>query len=219
MRRISVVIADRYPVVLLGLMKVLEAHPDFAVVACCTDGISCIEAMRRLAPDITVLDLPMSGSNGFEVLNAANSENLPTRLVFFTASIQNHELNMAAVGRAFGVIMKDAPPEILARSLRQVADGQRLLPLLSLDDVSLLQMKSAITDNALSMLTDRERQIVHLVSEGLSNKVIGRRLNVADGTIKQHLHHIYQKLEIDNRTALAALAISLPDRRDLADEG
>lgn len=68
------------------------------------------------------------------------------------------------------------------------------------------------------MLTDRERQIMRLVSEGLSNKAIGRRLNIADGTIKQHLHHIYQKLEIDNRTVLAALAISLPDRGGLSEE-
>ena len=59
----------------------------------------------------------------------------------------------------------------------------------------------------LTVLTDRERQIMSLVSEGLSNKEIGRRLNIADGTIKVHLHHIYQKLEISNRTVLAALAI------------
>jgi two-component system nitrate/nitrite response regulator NarL len=62
------------------------------------------------------------------------------------------------------------------------------------------------------MLTDRERQIMRLVSEGLSNKEIGRRLNIADGTIKVHLHNIFQKLEISNRTVLAALAISYSDR-------
>jgi two-component system nitrate/nitrite response regulator NarL len=66
----------------------------------------------------------------------------------------------------------------------------------------------AITENVLTVLTDRERQIMGLVSEGLSNKEIGRRLNIADGTIKVHLHHIFQKLEISNRTVLAALAIS-----------
>jgi two-component system, NarL family, nitrate/nitrite response regulator NarL len=65
-----------------------------------------------------------------------------------------------------------------------------------------------VSDNALTVLTERERQIMRLVSEGLSNKEIGRRLNISDGTIKQHLHHIYQKLEISNRTVLAALAIS-----------
>ncbi|MDH2355974.1 response regulator transcription factor [Bradyrhizobium sp. SSUT112] len=68
------------------------------------------------------------------------------------------------------------------------------------------------TENALTALTDRERQIMRLVSEGLSNKEIGRRLNIADGTIKVHLHNIFQKLEISNRTVLAALAISQQDR-------
>jgi two-component system nitrate/nitrite response regulator NarL len=63
----------------------------------------------------------------------------------------------------------------------------------------------------LTVLTDRERQIMRLVSEGLSNKEIGRRLNIVDGTIKVHLHHIFQKLEISNRTVLAALAISHDD--------
>ena len=61
-------------------------------------------------------------------------------------------------------------------------------------------------------LTDRERQIVRMVSEGLSNKEIGRRLNITDGTTKVHLHHIFQKLDVGNRTALAALAISLNDK-------
>jgi two-component system nitrate/nitrite response regulator NarL len=92
------------------------------------------------------------------------------------------------------------------KSLQQVADGQRLFPLPSSDQVSPEQ--SGGTANALTVLTNRERQIMCLVSEGLSNKEIGRRLNIGDGTIKVHLHHIYEKLEISNRTALAALAIS-----------
>jgi two-component system, NarL family, nitrate/nitrite response regulator NarL len=66
----------------------------------------------------------------------------------------------------------------------------------------------AITEKPAQALTDRERQIMRLASEGLSNKEIGRRLNLTDGTIKVHLHHIFQKLEVTNRTALAALAMS-----------
>ena len=219
MRRTSVVIADRHPVILQGLTKVLEAQSDFAVVACCGDGTSCLEAIRNLRPEIAVLDISMSGLNGLEILAIASSENLPTRLVFFTAAIESDELAMAAVGGAYGVILKDVAPEILLQSLRQVADGQRLLPLLSFDEAApRLRIKNALSENALTELTDRERQIMRLVSEGLSNKAIGRRLNIADGTIKQHLHHIYQKLEIDNRTVLAALAISLPDRLALPEE-
>jgi two-component system, NarL family, nitrate/nitrite response regulator NarL len=76
----------------------------------------------------------------------------------------------------------------------------------------------ATMENAVTTLTDRERQIMRLVSEGLSNKEIGRRLNITDGTIKVHLHHIFQKLEISNRTVLAAFAISHNDRMHLAED-
>jgi len=219
MRRTSVVIADRHPVVLQGLMKVLETQPDFTVVACCSDGMSCIEAMRNLMHDIAILEISIPELTGLEILDIANSENLATRLVFFTASIDGDELAMAAVDGGYSVILKDATPEILVQTLRQVASGQRLLPHLSSDPATpRSQTKIALSRNALAVLTDRERQIMRLVSEGLSNKAIGRRLNIADGTIKQHLHHIYQKLEINNRTVLAALAISHADHGPLPEE-
>jgi two-component system nitrate/nitrite response regulator NarL len=219
MRRTSVLIADRHPVVLQGLMKVLETQPDFTVVACCSDGTSCVEAMRSLMPDIAILEISMPGLTGLEILAIANSENLATRLVFFTASIDGRELAMAAVDGGCSVILKDTTPEILVQALRQVAGGQRLLPQPSSDQATPRpQTKIALGENALAVLTDRERQIMRLVSEGLSNKAVGRRLNIADGTIKQHLHHIYQKLEINNRTVLAALAISHPDYGHLPEE-
>ena len=208
MRCTSVVIADRHPVVLQGLMKVLRAEGGFEIVASCGDGTSCIDAIRNLGPEIAILDISMPGLTGLEILTIANSESLSTRLVFFTASIEDRELVMSATAGAYGIIPKDVEVEILVQSLRQVADGQRLLPVPSAQAVSREQRNIAVTDNALTVLTDRERQIMRLVSEGLSNKEIGRRLNIADGTIKQHLHHIYQKLEISNRTVLAALAIS-----------
>src|SRR6266446_8306814 len=191
------------------MMKALGAEGGFEVVASCNDGRSCIEAIRNLLPDIAILDMSLPVLTGLEILTIANSESLRTRLVFFTASIEDRELVMSAAAGAYGIIPKDVELDILLQSLRQVADGQRLLPLPSSDQaVSREQSNIAVSDNALTVLTDRERQIMRLVSEGLSNKEIGRRLNISDGTIKQHLHHIYQKLEISNRTVLAALAIS-----------
>ena len=209
MRCTTVVIADRHPVVLQGLRNVLGAQYDFKVIACFTDGTSCIEAIRSLVPDIAILDVSMPDLTGLEILAIANSENLSTRLVFFTASSADRELIIAAAAGAYGVILKDAAPEALVQSLQQVADGQRLLPLPSSDrSVSSGQRNGAIAENVLKVLTDREREIMRLVSEGLSNKAIARRLNISHGTIKVHLHHIYQKLEINNRTVLAALALS-----------
>ena len=217
MRCTSVVIADRYPVVLLGLSAVLAAHRDFNIVASCSDGTSCIEALRNLAPNIAILDVSMPGVTGLEILSIVNSENLSTRLVFLTASDEDSDLVMSAAADGYSVIPKDVAPEVLVQSLRQIAEGQRLLPLLS-SEQAISRGQSAITGNALTTLTDRERQIMRLVSEGLSNKEIGRRLNIADGTIKVHLHNIFQKLEISNRTVLAALAISQNDRSSPPDD-
>jgi len=206
MRCINVLIADRCPVVVQGLKSALGARHNFKLVACCSDGMSCIEAIRSLRPDIAILDIAMPGLTGLEILSIVNSEGLSTRLVFFTASVEDSELVKSAAAGFYGVILKDAPLEFLVKSLQRVADGQRLIPLPSSDQVS--REQSAGTENALTVLTDREHQIMCLASEGLSNKEIGRRLNISDGTIKVHLHHIYEKLQISNRTALAALAIS-----------
>jgi len=217
MRCTSVVIADRHPIVLHGLSQLLGGHCDFSVVACCSDGVSCIEALRKFVPDIAVLGVSIPGVTESEILSIINSEKLSTRPVFFTASDEDCELVMAAAADGYSVITKDATPEVLLQSLREVATGQRILPLLS-PEQSMSREQSAIAENALTTLTERERQIMSLVSEGLSNKEIGRRLNISDGTIKVHLHHIFRKLEINNRTVLAALAISQNDRASAAED-
>jgi two-component system nitrate/nitrite response regulator NarL len=129
MRCTRVVIADRHPVVLQGLTNVLRAESGFKVVACCSDGTDCIEAIRSLVPDIVILDISLPGLTGLEILTIANSESLSTRLVFFTASVEDRELVISAAAGAYGVILKDVELEILVQALRQVADGQRLLPL------------------------------------------------------------------------------------------
>jgi RNA polymerase sigma factor (sigma-70 family) len=209
MRRTRLVIADRYPVVLQGLTSLFAAHYDFKIVASCSDGRSCIEAMRNLAPHVAIVDVSMPDLTGLEILAIANAENLSTRLVFFTASIEHGELVAATAAGTCSVIPKDAEPEILVESLRQVANGWRLLPLLRSELVISREEQSDVAaESVLAVLTDREREITRLVSEGLSNKAIARRLNISQGTIKVHLHHMYQKLEINNRTALAALAMT-----------
>jgi two-component system nitrate/nitrite response regulator NarL len=155
-----------------------------------------------------------------EILAIANAENLPTRLVFFTASAEERDLVLSAAAGAYGVIMKDVTPEILVKSLQQVADGQRVLPPLPLPSPDQMSSEQrAVAENALTVLTDRERQIMRLVSKGLSNKEIGRRPKISEGTTKVHLHHTYQKLGISNRTVLAALAISQNEITHAGDQG
>jgi len=176
MRCTSVVIADRYPVVLLGLSAVLAAHRDFNIVASCNDGTSCIEALRNLAPNIAILDVSMPGVTGQEILSIVNSEKLSTRLVFLTASDEDSDLVMSAAADGYSVIPKDVAPEVLVQSLRQIAEGQRLLPLLSSEQAT-SRGQSAITGNALTTLTERERQITAMVLNLLTLDKIGREEN------------------------------------------
>jgi len=199
----SVLIADQYPVVLQGLSSVLGTLPDFTVVARCTDKETLIDAIRIFMPDIAILDISMPGIGWREIHSIANSKSLgmrSTRVVLFTASAEEDKLVTLATAGAYGFIAKDAEPELLVQALRQVANGQRLLPL--------SRSGRASTGRNARLLTERERQIMRWVSEGLSNKEIARQLNISEGTIKVHLHHIFEKLAIKHRTALVALAKS-----------
>src|SRR6516162_8937353 len=195
-----VVIADPYPVILKGLATVLDAEPDFRIVAHCADGVSCIEAIREVLPDIAIVDVSLP-----EILAVISSEGLPTRMVLFTA-LEERELRLFHARGVHAVVRKDADPQSILQTLRQVASGQKVL-----------QQPGGDAEKAITALTDRERQIMRLVSEGLSNKEIGRRLRITDGTIKVHLHHIFEKLNVYRRTALAALYFSPGNRKKLPD--
>ncbi|MBR1172811.1 response regulator transcription factor [Bradyrhizobium sp. KB893862 SZCCT0404] len=211
MARTNVVIAHRHPIVLEGLSMVLGALADFKIVASCESTPSCIDAINNLAPDIAIVDPAMPECAELLAFSSHASQNrLPeshsTHLIFFGSS-EDCALVLESGPPTCSIILTDAEPEALVGFLRRIADGDSLAPLASPDPV-VSQEERANTDDMLATLTDRERQIMHLVSKGLSNKEIGRRLNIADGTIKQHLHNIFQKLEVSNRTVLAALAIA-----------
>nr|WP_229173125.1 response regulator transcription factor [Bradyrhizobium sp. CCBAU 51753] len=182
---------------------------DFEIVASCSDGASCVEAIRNSGSDIALLEDAFPDVTSAEILAMIDGERLSTRVVFFAAEAQQGELAPPLAAGACNVISKHASPETLVQSLRVVAEGGTVLVGLAPGLVpAAKEADGAVVDNVLAVLTDREREIMRLVSEGLSNKAIARRLNLSQGTIKVHLHHIYQKLEINNRTALAALAMS-----------
>ena len=199
------VIADGCPVFLSGLISILGSEHDFDVVASCRNGIESLQAIRDLSPDIALLESSMPIASGVKVLASAISERSQTRIVLLAAP--EELLSIFAVSNgAYGIVPRDVLPEVLIHDLRQVAAGRRL-PI----RVSRPGGAHTTTDNSektLAVLTMRERQIARLVSAGLPNKEIARQLNLTAGTIKVHLHNIYQKLVINNRTTLTALAIS-----------
>ena len=199
------VVADGCPVFLCGLISVLRSEHDFDVVARCRNGAESLQAIRDLSPDIALLDSSMPTASGVNVLASAISEGSQTRIVLLAAPAELQSIFTVASG-AYGIVPRDVLPEILIRDLRQVAAGQRLSIRASRSGEA--HTTTDTSEKALAVLTSRERQIVKLVSAGLPNKEVGRQLNLTAGTIKVHLHNIFSKLTINNRTALTALVVS-----------
>jgi two-component system nitrate/nitrite response regulator NarL len=206
--RNSVVIVDRNPTFLRGLASVLQAERDFAVVASCQNEAECIAAVRALSPSLALLDLSASDLSGLQVLAAVRTEAFPTRVVFLSSSATAADAARVFSMGASGVLPKEGAPQSLVRWLRQVMSGQLLVPL-AVGNARMSRLRGASEEQVIA-LTARERQIMELVSTGLSNREVGERLHISEGTIKVHLHHIFQKLSIRNRTTLANLGRMRP---------
>ncbi|MDP1869768.1 MAG: response regulator transcription factor [Bradyrhizobium sp.] len=206
-RRIRLVIADRQPIVLQGVRSVFAAQHDFEIVASCSDGTSCLEAIRNLAPDVALLADTLPCLTASEILAIAKAENLPTRLVFFTESESDDDLIAAIAAGACSAISKYANPDTLLRSVRLMTERSASPEQSQCLSPNGKEADGAKIEKMLGGLTHRERQIARLVSEGMSNKEIAHQLNVSHGTVKVHLHNIFQKLEISNRTVLATIAL------------
>jgi DNA-binding NarL/FixJ family response regulator len=203
MEAISIVVTDDHPAVLHGVVDVLEANSDMTVVAACPDGTAALRAIRQLAPMVAVVDILMPGLNGLDVVASISAERCPTNVVVLTATASEEQLLTAIAGGAKGIVFKDAALPELVQCVRRVAAGGQWLPS-NLINAALARGAR----QAAEPLTNRERQIVEMVAEGLSNKEIGRRLDLSEGTVKVHLHNVYRKLGVNNRTALAAMAIT-----------
>ena len=207
LRKIRLVVADDHPVVRHGLINLLSTEMEITIVAICANGAECIAAIRKHAPDIALVDMVMPVMGGLDVLAAAQAEKLPTRIVLLAGAPADAEIVGAASGGAFGFIVKDAAPDELLSCLHAVSRGERWLPAELIEKAQAReterQSECALIDTTLSR---REREVMLLIGESLSNKETGQRLRLSEGTVKLHLHSIYSKLGLRNRTALAALA-------------
>ena len=213
---ISIVVADDHPVVLHGVADVLRFHPDMNIVAVCSDGATAFDAIRRWSPNVAVLDISMPGMSGLDVLAGIAADGLATKVVLLTATASERQLLRAIAEGVQGIVLKEQALTELVQCVRSVAEGRQWLPLNLVDAALERETRRRSSSHSLvQLLTVREREVSLLVAEGLSNKEVGRRLELSEGTVKIHLHNIYQKLQVNNRTSLAALAIANRDELEL----
>ena len=203
MRRIRIALADDHPFILDGLEQLFRGESDCEVVARCLDGTAALEAVERYRPDVLVLDVRMPRMDGIELLRTLREHDVPTKVVLLTASLDDARLLEAFRLGARGLVLKESAPRLLAQSVRQVASGEESWNGKAIAGALrvVLQREQAVAA-ASSTLTPREVEVARMVASGLRNKEIASRLDITEGTVKFHLHGIYEKLRIDGRFAL-----------------
>jgi DNA-binding NarL/FixJ family response regulator len=200
---IRLALADDHPIVLDGLAQLFASEPDCEVVARATDGVQALNAVRKLEPDVLVLDLRMPVMDGLAMLREMQREALPTKVVVLSA-VESGDLVEAIRLGARGIVLKDMAPRLLVRAVREVHAGgkwfEKTVATHAVDE--LLHRESALKHVA-HALTPRELEIARMVAAGLRNKTIADKLSISEGTVKLHLHNVYDKLALDGRMALA----------------
>jgi len=202
-RRIRVILADDHAIVLHGLQRLFSQQGEFDVVACCGGGAEAVATLRQHGADVMVLDLRMPGWSGMDVLRAVKREGLPCRTVLLTAVVTHDEVLEALDLGLGGLVLKESTPEALLDCVRRVHRGQQ-----SIDEPSLAgamdqsRRRSVGAATGAKPLTPRELEIVQLVAQGHRNRSIANQLSISEGTVKIHLHNVYEKLGIDGRLEL-----------------
>jgi DNA-binding NarL/FixJ family response regulator len=207
---ITVAIADDQALVRAGFSSILAAEPDLEVVGEAPDGFAVVELVRRLRPDVVLMDIQMPGLDGLEaarrILAPGAAEG--TAVCMLTTFDLNEYVYEAMRAGASGFLLKDTPPEQLADAVKVVAGGDALLAP-SITRRLIEQFAAAAPRRPpaeLGELTDREREVLVLVARGLSNREIAAELVVSEATVKTHVKRVFAKLGLRDRAQAVVLA-------------
>ena len=207
---IRVVVVDDQALVRRGFALVLDHQPDISVVAEAGTGVEAIDVTREHRPDVVLMDLSMPELDGVEATRRI-TETYPSSRVLVLTSFSDQTRIMDALGAgADGYLLKHSDPDDIAKAIRAVHDGGSPLD----PKAARALLESRRSRNAGPQLTDREREVLLLVRDGLANKQIARRLGIAERTVKAHLTSVFQRLGVTDRTQAALWASEHLDPAD-----
>jgi DNA-binding NarL/FixJ family response regulator len=222
---VRVLVADDQPLVRAGLSGIIETAPDLTVVAQAGTGREAVDQARRQRPDVVLMDIRMPDVDGIQATRLVTESGTARVLVLTTFDLDTYVYAALRAG-ASGFLLKDTPPADLLTAIRTIAAGDALLapsvtrrliarfagPAGSLSSRPAIETGPTPADSAwpaldrLERITDREREVLLLVAEGLSNPEIGARLHISPGTAKTHVAHLLTKLDVRDRIHLVILA-------------
>lgn len=206
--KIEIIIADDHMMIREGLKQLLELDGTMKVIAEANDGEECLNLLnKKIHPDILLLDINMPKKNGIEVLEYIKQNKIPVKVLILTVHNEVEYLLKAVDIGIDGYLLKDSSYDELKEAIDVVISGNTyiqpsLLPALneSMEDYALDKEK-------IECLTKRELDVLRLISEGCSNKKISDELTISEQTVKNHISHIFRKIDVEDRTQAAVFAI------------
>jgi DNA-binding NarL/FixJ family response regulator len=198
-KEITCLIVDDHEVVREGLRLSLSRAPHIRVVGEASDGATAVALAERRKPDVVIMDVRMPGMDGLEATKILTEKVPETAVLIFTAYSERSLLGRGLESGAKGYILKEAPHQTLLKAIDKVVAGDGFV------DPAL--MPAFLGDARDEMLTGREREILQLLADGMSNADVAARLFISQETVKSHVRHILTKLEADTRTHAVAIAL------------
>ena len=199
-------------------MSVFRNESEFTVIGEATDGQQALKLCEEVHPDVLLLDLVMPRMTGLETLRELSNSTHPVRTIVLTASIEKEQIAQALQLGARGIVLKDAPTDILLKSIRAVTDGKFWVGENSVTDLveilrTYLPPAGGSSGGGKNLkknfgLTPRELEVVESIVSGFTNKEIATRYSISEQTVKHHLRNIFDKVGVSNRLELALFAIN-----------
>ena len=199
---IRVVIADDHSVVRAGLTQLLATFPDVELVGSATNGEEAVSLSAARDPDVVLMDLEMPVLDGIEATRRIRAAQPGVAIVVLTSFSDRERILSALDAGAAGYLLKDAEPDAIARALEAAARGEA--PLDPKAARALLSARRAASPA--DGLSDREREVLAMVAEGLPNKLIAQRLGISEKTVKAHLTNVFRQIGVTDRTQAALWA-------------
>jgi two-component system response regulator DevR len=206
---IRVFLVDDHEVVRGGVAELIDAEPDMEIVGEAGTAKQAVGRIIATCPDVVVLDVHLPDGSGIDVCREVRSAQPTVRCLIFTAFDDDTAIYAAVLAGASGYVMKDIRGQNLLESIRRVAAGQNLIDRTMSDSV-VAQIEQTRAESVQSDLTAREREVLELIAEGLTNRQIGARMELAEKTVKNYVSAILAKLGMERRTQAAVYRARLP---------
>jgi len=203
--RTRIMVVDDHALFRRGLISLLDEMPEFAVVGEASNGQEALDNIQKLAPDVLLLDINMPIMDGIQALSAIRKILPEQKILMLTISQSDDDLIDAIVAGANGYLLKNAEPEALRVTIQQIMAGNAVLAP-EITSKVLQAVRRAKTDRSRSLLSEREIDVLKCLARGQTTSQIAATLFISENTVKTHIRHILEKMEVNNRAEAVARA-------------